>query len=139
MKKYIALYDVEDCNVTHLMELTSNMSIHAKACDDGVAMVVADNDTECFRGFTLPVKKELMAFYTELRMRGEAKTIEIAMLGDFIRCLDDFIKDDSDSILFVGDTQCDSCYMSELDSFLQEWKEEDEYERKTRKNTNNTI
>ncbi len=129
MKKYIAVFDVVDSSITHLIELTSDMSIHAKACDDGVAMVVCDNISERIHGFTLSVEEELLPFYSELIMRGEAKTIEQGMVGDFLRCLNDFFNC-NDSILFVEDTYCDSCYLSELNSFLREWKEEEERERK---------
>ncbi len=83
MKKYIRIPDFTENGTNHFFEVPSDFFVHAKACTDGIAIVIGDKTTDTYYGYTISAAEENLPVIKYLVMHEDTALVE-DMISDML-------------------------------------------------------
>ncbi len=99
MKKYISIPDITENGTCHFFEMPSDFFVHAKACIDGVAIVIGDKMTDTFYGYVVPASKSDQPMIEHIVKHGDTAHVE-DMISEMLCCRIAIFLEDNDKAVF---------------------------------------
>ncbi len=141
MKKYILIPDLNMNGTSHFFEVPSDFFVHAKACCDGVAIVIGGKTNGTCYGHTVPAGKSDLPVIERLVKHGDTAHIENMIYDTLCTRIAIFLEDKDKAVLNIREHLVDLCeelgyilHKTELPEMSGESKQE---AKKCKKQKNN--